>query len=70
MKIITGILGQLGAHETSSDINNENNYRQYLEIINGAISTLSEFLPKNIDGMTKEDYRIKYEHEGDIISPS
>ena len=27
-------------------------------------------LPKNIDGMTKEDYRIKYEHEGDVISPS
>lgn len=52
------------------NINNENNYRQYLEIINGAISTLSEFLPKNIYGMTKEDYRIKYEHEGDIISPS
>lgn len=37
-------------------------YRLYLERIKKFASTFSEFLPKNIKGMARKDYRIEYQH--------
>ncbi|OWK26903.1 MAG: hypothetical protein US76_02220 [Parcubacteria group bacterium GW2011_GWA2_38_13b] len=56
----------------SSDLytDNKNNCQQFLEIINKAVLMFSGFLPKSIEGMAKKDYRIKYEHKGDIVNPS
>lgn len=47
-----------------------NNSQKYLEKIRQFESTLSEFLPKSINGMIKKDYRSKSELEGDIVNPS